>query len=265
MYDSVYRGFDSPLAQRIRQHAYGEDIGQHSWVTARDLRADIDRLALTSASRLLDLGCGPGGPLTFVAESVGCSATGVDTNETAVAAARARAAGRGLARLTILHADLDSPLPFDSGSFDAAMALDVMLHLRDRSALFHEIARVLSPNGRFLFTDAGIVTGAISNDEIAARSAHGHTRVVPPGFNERCLTEAGFRLLGCEDRTESLLANAAGRLDARAAHREELESVEGRAGFAREQEYLETVVALALRGSLSRFMYLATIDDERRA
>jgi hypothetical protein len=30
----------------------------------------------------------------------------------------------------------------------------------------------------FLFTDAGVVTGAISNDEIAARSAHGHTRVV---------------------------------------------------------------------------------------
>jgi hypothetical protein len=36
-YDTAYEAFDSPLAQQMRAEAYGEDIGQHSWVTANDL------------------------------------------------------------------------------------------------------------------------------------------------------------------------------------------------------------------------------------
>jgi SAM-dependent methyltransferase len=55
------------------------------------------------------------------------------------------------------------------------MSLDVVLHLRDRAAVFAEVARTLEPGGRFLFTDAGIVTGAVSDDEVARRSLHGTT------------------------------------------------------------------------------------------
>src|SRR5215470_17829683 len=125
-YDSVYREFDSPLAQRIREEAYGEDIGQHSWVRVDELRADIVRLRLGPSSRFLDLGCGPCGPLTFVLGTVGCSGTGTDVSESALDAGRRRGASLGLAeRMTCREADLDAPLPFAAGSFDAAMALDV--------------------------------------------------------------------------------------------------------------------------------------------
>ena len=40
-YESFYREFDSPLMRQIRREAYGEDIGQHSWVGADELRGDI--------------------------------------------------------------------------------------------------------------------------------------------------------------------------------------------------------------------------------
>ena len=40
-YESFYREFDAPWMQRLRRDAYGEDIGQHSWVTADEVRADI--------------------------------------------------------------------------------------------------------------------------------------------------------------------------------------------------------------------------------
>ena len=260
-YDSVYDEFDSPLMRRVRSEAYGEDIGQHSWVTARELRADIDRLKLAPSHHLLDVGCGPCGPLTYILRSVGCRGTGLDLSSEAVAAGRRRAASLGVDHLaTIREADLNSPLPLDSGSVDAAMSLDVVLHVYDRSALFREIGRVLAPGGRFLFTDAGVLVGIISDDEVAARSLHGHTRFVAPGFNERALDDAGFRLLETEDRTESLLLNAEGRLSARLAHREELEQVEGATGFAREQQYLETVIALSRRRSVSRMMFLAHVE-----
>lgn len=257
-YGSVYDEFDSPLMRRVRTEAYGEDIGQHSWVTARDLLADIDRLRLTPSHHLLDIGCGPCGPLTYVLQSVGCRGTGFDLSGEAVSLGRRRAAALGVDRLaTIQEADLNRPLPLDNRSVDAAMSLDVVLHLRDRRAVFGEVARVLTPGGRLLFTDAGVLVGSISDEEVASRSLHGYTQFVAAGFNERVLNDAGFRLLEMQDRTESLLTNAAGRLAARLAHRKELEQVESVSDFERQQHYLGTVVALSRRRAVLRMMYLA--------
>jgi cyclopropane fatty-acyl-phospholipid synthase-like methyltransferase len=257
-YKSVYATFNSPLSRKLRQDAYGEDIGQHSWVTADELRGDIASLRLSPSHRLLDLGCGPGGPLCFAVSSIGCRGAGLELSDAAVTAARERAASQGLDHLaTFQQADLDAAIPLKDGSFEAVMSLDVVLHLRDREALFREVARVLTPGGHFLFTDAGLLTGSISSDEVAARSAHGRTHIVPPSFNEEALERAGLRLLESEDRTASVAKNADGRLRARLAHRAELERSEGAAGFDRQQRYLECVVALSRRHALSRMMYLA--------
>jgi cyclopropane fatty-acyl-phospholipid synthase-like methyltransferase len=257
-YDTFYRGFDTPLMRQVRREAYGEDIGQHSWVRADDLRKDVDRLALSKSSRLVDLGCGPCGPVTFVVTIVGCRATGVELSESALRVGRARAAALGVEeRLSFEQADLNGPLPLASQSFDAAMSLDVVLHLRDRLAFFREVARLLSPAGRFLFTDAGVVTGSVSSEEVRERSVHGFAQFVAPGWNERLLGLAGLRLLETEDRTSSALENASGRLSAMHAHRVELEQMSGPAEFERQRRYLETVVELSRRRALSRMMYLA--------
>ena len=125
------------------------------------------------------------------------------------------------------------------------------------AALFREVARLLLPGGRFLFTDAGVITSSVSEEEIGLRAPHGHTQFVPLGYNERLLNAAGFRLVDCRDRTASLLATASGRLKARLNHQVELERHEGAAYFARQRQYLETVISLAQRGAMSRMMYLA--------
>jgi SAM-dependent methyltransferase len=256
-YDDFYKEFDSPLMRQIRQEAYGKDIGQHSWVTADELLENIPRLGLTRASRFLDLGCGPCGPLTFVMAEVGCHGTGLDVSASAITAGHARAATLGLDNfVTLFAADLNEPLPFASDSFDAVISLDVILHLDHREAFFREVARVLSHGGRFLFTDAGVITGPVSNEQLQLRAAHGYTQFVPPGFNERMLATAGFHLLQIEDRTESTLKNATGRLATRLAHRVELESLEGGPPFERQQRYLEAVIDLARTRAMSRFMYL---------
>ena len=257
-YDKLYKEFDSLLMQKLRREAYGEDIGQHSWVTAEELQENIPLLNLSRTSRLLDLGCGPAGPLTFVVGQVGCHGTGMDVSAKALSAGRARAASLGLdALITLLEADLNEPTPFTSGSFDAVISLDAILHLRDRLSVFQEVARVLLPAGRFLFTDAGVITGQVSDEEIRWRALHGYTQFAPPGFNERMLELAGFRVLDRHDRTASLLKTATGRLTARRAHRQELEQLEGSSNFEQEQRYLETVLALSRRGALSRMLYLA--------
>jgi len=257
-YDSAYKEFDAPLTQQLRREAYGDDIGQHSWVAADEVRQDIAHLALTPTSRLLDLGCGPCGPLTFILSTVGCTGTGIELSTAALEVGMARATSVGVAaRLIVQCGDLNEPLPFDAESYDAAMSLDVVLHLRDRGALFREVARILQPGGRFLFTDAGVLTGAISADEVKRRSPHGFTQFVAPGWNERLLAAAGFAVLATEDRTPSVLKNAGGRLAALHAHRTALEQASSADDVAGQAEYLETVIDLSRRGAISRLMFLA--------
>ncbi len=130
-YDAFYRGFDSSLMRQIRREAYGEDIGQHSWVTAEELRFDVRRLGLSPSSRLLDLGCGPCGPLTFVLETVACRGTGIDASPSALRVGRERADALGVGALfSAVKGDLNEPLPFELGLFDAVISLDVVLHVQ---------------------------------------------------------------------------------------------------------------------------------------
>ena len=257
-YDAFYAMFDTPLGQRMRREIYGKDISQHSWVDSQDLEHDMGRLQLSSASRLLDLGCGPGGLLSFVVGLTGCRGTGLDLSAAAINCAVTRNASLGLTDcVTLQVADLDEPLPLGRHSFEAVMSLDVILHLRNRSQAFAEVARVLVPGGRFLFTDAAVITGPVSDDEIRLRSVHGYTQFVPPMFNEQTLEQAGLRVLATIDRTASLRAIAARRQATRLAHRTELERIEGPEAFDRHQRYLDCVCALARRGAMARMMYVA--------
>ena len=257
-YESFYRDFDSPLMRQLRREAYGDDIGQHSWVSADELRGDAQRLGLTSSRRLLDLGCGPCGPLTFLIATTRCQGTGVELSPSALYVGRRRAAELGIeSLLSVQEHDLNEPLPFGSGSFDAIVSLDVVLHLHDRARLFKEVARLLANGGRFLFTDAGVVTGPISNEDVRKRSVHGYTQFVLAGWNEQLLAAAGLRLIDSEDRTTSVLKNAAGRLAAMQAHRAELEQLSGASAVSGQQDYLETLIDLSKRKAVSRFMYLA--------
>jgi SAM-dependent methyltransferase len=196
--------------------------------------------------------------LVFVVKSTGCTGTGLDVSASAIDSGRARASAAGVQdRVALLEADLNLPIPLVGSSFDAVISLDVVVHLRDRKAFFHEMARLLVPTGRLLFSDAGVIAGPISNQEVERRSANGYTQFVPPGVNEELLKVTGFRLIGQEDRTASVLLNASGRLRALVAHRAEIEALDGKEAFARQQRYVETVVALSERRALSRIMYFA--------
>lgn len=93
--------------------------------------------------RILDVGCGTGTMLTYLA-SFG-KAEGVDIDEEAIGYCR----DRGLQNVRLGEA---SSLPFGDGSFDLVTALDVVEHLDDDVAAFREMKRVLRPGGQILVT-----------------------------------------------------------------------------------------------------------------
>jgi hypothetical protein len=61
-YDTTYSTFAADLQAVIRADAYGEDIGQNSWLTADEHRGFFSALELGASSRVLDIASGSGGP-----------------------------------------------------------------------------------------------------------------------------------------------------------------------------------------------------------
>ncbi len=184
--------------------------------------------------------------------------TGLDINEHGVRNARALAEARGvLDRVQFRPVDASQPLPFAAASFDAVVSNDAMCHIGQRLMVLRDWHRILRPGGRALFTDAMILTGIVSHEELAIRSSIGFYLFVPPGENERLIREAGFELLDVHDVTENAALVSWRWHQARAAHRDALVAREGEVNFEGLQRFLACVHTLSAEHRLSRHCYVA--------
>jgi len=95
---------------------------------------------LVRGARVLDAGCGEGYGTDRLA-TVAVEATGVDREESVIRRAAAR-----YPRVRFEAANLVS-LPYEDGSFDAVVSLQVIEHLHSPQEFLSECGRVLRPNG----------------------------------------------------------------------------------------------------------------------
>ena len=94
--------------------------------------------AVGRGKRVLDLGCRSGALTRHFLE--GNSVVGLDVDANALE----KAAALGIEPV---QANVEEPLPFDDGSFDAVVAGELLEHLQFPDALVAEIRRVLRPGG----------------------------------------------------------------------------------------------------------------------
>jgi SAM-dependent methyltransferase len=258
LYDSAYAHYGSEVYRQIRMETYGEDFGQTSWVTTQESREIPRLLDLRPDSWVLEVGCGSGGYALHLAETVGCRVVGLDLNAAGIHNANQLAAARGLvAHARFEQCDASSRLPFDDGSFDAVFSNDVLCHLRDRRNVLCEMFRILKTGGRILFSDALVVGGMLSHEEIATRSSIGFYVYSPPGENERLIDRAGFRQIRVSDTTESAAQIAIRWRQARDKRKKELVAVEGEGNFEGLQRFLSCVHSLTAERRLLRYLYVA--------
>lgn len=120
--------------------------------------ADLDRRLADEGrfkpgDKVLDLGCGIGGPALNIAAHSGASVTGINITPFQIEIAQARAKEQGLDdRVRFVEGDFMN-MPFEDNWFDAAYALEAACHAPDMEALFREVARVVKPGGLFLGQD----------------------------------------------------------------------------------------------------------------
>jgi cyclopropane fatty-acyl-phospholipid synthase-like methyltransferase len=125
---------------------------QHARHTERTALALLEHVSLPPQPRCLEIGCGQGALARLLVERYDAQVVASDYDPAQVALAQERLADLGeQVELRVVDA---RAIPFDDTEFDAVFSFGVLHHIlsgwRDAVA---EIARVLKPDGWFVFTD----------------------------------------------------------------------------------------------------------------
>jgi ubiquinone/menaquinone biosynthesis C-methylase UbiE len=163
--------------------------------------------ALGEGQRVLDIGCGLGGPGRYLADRFGCAVTGLDVLPTRVQAAATLTQMVGLGdRITYCQSDA-TRLPFPAQQFAQAWLLDVSIHIANKAALFGELARVVQIDGLLVLHDQ---LGPLPP---AMRPVTRRAPYIAPALPQlvRSVEGAGYRVLTWRDTTNLVLTYLQGR------------------------------------------------------
>jgi SAM-dependent methyltransferase len=159
---------------------------------------------LDPSSRVLDLGCGIGGPARYLAVTFGCKVTGVDLSPGFIDAATYLTARCGLSdHVTFQVADA-LRLPFEAAAFDTVFLQHVAMNVEDRTGLYAEVRRILAPGGRFATYDLVVRDGDVVYPAPWARDASA-SFLLSEGDTRTVLEQAGFKVVFWRDDTQTAL------------------------------------------------------------
>jgi SAM-dependent methyltransferase len=207
------------LAARIRNDlaAAGKDVGH---LTLEDL-APVDefhirgsqatlelaaRMELTAESHVLDVGSGLGGSARTISRAYGCRVTGIDLTPEFCDAANEISAWLGASDRTRFVQGDAADLPFETGSFDAAMTIHAGMNIARKDRVYAEIRRVLRPSTIFAVYDVLQAEGGDVLYPVPWARDASISHLATRDEMRRLLAGAGFEILATIDSTEASLA-----------------------------------------------------------
>ncbi|MFO7602832.1 MAG: methyltransferase domain-containing protein [Gammaproteobacteria bacterium] len=181
----------------------GESIIEASHRTVRHMAELLG--ALDANTRVLDIGAGYGGAARYLASTFGCSVIALNLSEKENQRNREINAERGLTdQIEVVDGSFES-IPVDDHSVDVVWSQDAILHSGQRETVIQEVARVLKPGGRFIFTDpmqsdncpAGVLQPILDRIHLASLGA--------PAFYRETARQNGMREVLFEEQTQQLV------------------------------------------------------------
>ncbi|HUE89636.1 MAG TPA: methyltransferase domain-containing protein [Vicinamibacterales bacterium] len=142
---AMHRAVAGPgVSTRAEAFRYVEDM----------IIAVVERHSAGSSPRhVIDLGCGVGGSLCYIAERLPITGTGITLSPTQAALARERIAGAGLSdRVTVLVGDY-TDVPRDVVPADLVFGIESFVHAPDATRFFAQCRRLVRPGGAFVICD----------------------------------------------------------------------------------------------------------------
>ncbi|HJP80300.1 MAG TPA: methyltransferase domain-containing protein [Pseudonocardiaceae bacterium] len=164
----------------------------------------IDKLNVGKGERVLDLGCGVGGPAARLAARTGAEIVGVAISAAQVEMANKLAEAEGLAGQARFELADAMGLPFPDNSFDHVLMFESIMHMPSRLTALAEAARVIRPGGRVVLTDLYERTEVTPDRaSVVAKCLDGMFSTAA-GVQDypRLLTDAGLRWVELADITD---------------------------------------------------------------
>jgi 27-O-demethylrifamycin SV methyltransferase len=107
---------------------------------------------ISGESRVLDVGCGIGGPAFYIHERYGCAIDGISTSERGIQLASAASEEKGYDNVRFKVADGVSN-GFPDQTFDVVWIMEATHLITDKKGLFRECFRVLKEGGTLVLCD----------------------------------------------------------------------------------------------------------------
>lgn len=173
-------------------------------IRGRTATLELARTAgLDATKRVLDVGSGVGGPSRCLAKEFGCRVTGIDLTDEYCRAATMLSAKTGLAHLVDFRQGDATELPFEDQTFDVVWTEHVAMNIPDKTRLYKEMHRVLTPGGTLAIYDvlAG-PTGPVLFPVPWARTPD-TSFLEQPNELRKLLEETGFTVTDWLDTTET--------------------------------------------------------------
>lgn len=136
-----------------------EDLAPVDHFHARGFPATVDladALPIKEGDRLVDIGCGIGGPARYLAKRFRCHVEGIDITGPFVEAGNKLSALVGMEDMVEFRHGDGQQLPYGDEEFDGGYAQHVTMNVPDRDVFFGEAWRVLKPGAFFAITEHGL-------------------------------------------------------------------------------------------------------------
>lgn len=164
----------------------------------------IQLLAPTAQMHVLDLGSGLGGPARRLAQTSGCSVTGIDLSESYCTTAATLTQWCGLdQQVRFQRGNVSDLSVFQAGTFDAAWTIHVGMNVPDKTTFYQEVYRVLKPGAAFVIYEVFTTGGQHINFPVPWAQTQESSFLLTLDEGQAHLAEAGFGAITVHDWTEA--------------------------------------------------------------